>query len=38
VPHWIGLIVAAMIAKGWRREWEDSRPGGFFDPTEDLDA
>ena len=37
VPYWIGLgiIVSAMIANGLLAEWEDSRLGGFFNPTEE---
>ena len=37
LPYWValGIVVVAMIANGLLAEWEDHRPGGFFNPTED---
>jgi hypothetical protein len=37
LPYWaaLGGVVLAMIACGVLTEWEDDKPGGFFNPTED---
>jgi hypothetical protein len=31
----VGIVVLAMIVNGVIAEWEDGRPGGFFDPSGD---
>ena len=39
LPMLVGVpvIAIALMANGWLAEWEDRRPGGFYNPKEEPD-